>query len=351
MWGLRVAEGNVARLEFPPGDGRPVRVSIEKAATGVSYDIQLNLPRLRVEADHRYTVEFVARADSARSLFVGLSLGRPPWTNLGSYFATDLSTEWTKFEQPIVAASDADNARLHFDAGENDASFELAFVALRSLDGRAVEPEIAIPRSIPSARLDDPARYRAEIPPVPDGVDRLLWSVMIPTYNCARYLRETLASVLAQDPGPDVMQIEVVDDHSTRDDPEAVVREMGRGRVAFFRQSRNVGHVENFASCLRRSRGHLIHLLHGDDFVVDGFYRSLGRLFEAYPEIGAAFCRHTYIDPEGATLSVSELERDDSGVLEGWLEKIATGQRIATPSIAVRQRFPVSRQARGAEAQ
>ncbi|HZG65515.1 MAG TPA: glycosyltransferase, partial [Herpetosiphonaceae bacterium] len=72
--------------------------------------------------------------------------------------------------------------------------------------------------------------FRASITPVRDGAPRPLWSVMIPTYNCARYLRGTLESVLAQDPGPDHMQIEVVDDGS-QDDPAAVVAEVGRGRV------------------------------------------------------------------------------------------------------------------------
>jgi len=90
---------------------------------------------------------------------------------------------------------------------------------------------------------------------------------MIPTFNCADYLRITLQSLLDQVPGPDEMQIEVVDDCSTKDDPEAVVQELGRGRVQFFRQPRNVGAIENFNTCVRRSRGHYVHLLHGDDLV------------------------------------------------------------------------------------
>ena len=41
---------------------------------------------------------------------------------------------------------------------------------------------------------------------------------MIPTYNPrADYLEETLRSVLQQDPGPEQMQIEVVDDRSMDD--------------------------------------------------------------------------------------------------------------------------------------
>jgi hypothetical protein len=179
--------------------------------------------------------------------------------------------------------------------------------------------------------------HRATIAPVPTGVARPLWSVMIPTYNCARHLRQTLESVLAQDPGPEVMQIEVVDDHSTADDPAAVVAELGGGRVAFHRQERNVGHTRNFATCLRRSRGLLIHQLHGDDLVRDGFYRTMERAFAAHPEIGAAFCRHDVIGEQGQWQSTSPLERETSGILDDWLATLALGQRIQTPAMVVRR--------------
>jgi hypothetical protein len=179
--------------------------------------------------------------------------------------------------------------------------------------------------------------YRATISPVPDGVPRPLWSVMIPTYNCANYLRETLASVLAQDPGPEVMQIEVVDDHSTEDDPEAVVKDLGGQRVGFYRQAENVGHVRNFNTCLQRSRGRLIHLLHGDDCVRDGFYSKMQRAFDENPETGAAFCRHIYMEPHGHWLHISRLEQLESGILSNWLEKITSGHILEMPSIVVRR--------------
>jgi GT2 family glycosyltransferase len=186
--------------------------------------------------------------------------------------------------------------------------------------------------------MNEPHPYRLTIPPVADGEPRPLWSVMIPTYNCASYLRETLASVLAQDLGPDVMQIAVVDDHSTQDDPAAVVEELGRGRVEFYRQPHNVGLVKNFQTTLELSRGKLIHQLHGDNLVRDDFYQKLQKSFLENPEIGAAFCRHIIMDEHSDWEHISVLEQQKSGVLpSSWLHLIAGFQRIQTPSIVVRR--------------
>jgi glycosyltransferase involved in cell wall biosynthesis len=159
---------------------------------------------------------------------------------------------------------------------------------------------------------------------------------MIPVHDCASYLRETLASVLAQDPGPERMQIEVVDDASS-DRPESVVEELGHGRVGFHRQPRNVGHVANFNTCLERSRGRLVHLLHGDDCVRDGFYAAMGRLLESEGDAGAAFCRYIAMDEAGDWSNIAALEQRSAGLIPGWLEKIAVGQRLQTPCMVVRR--------------
>jgi GT2 family glycosyltransferase len=160
---------------------------------------------------------------------------------------------------------------------------------------------------------------------------------MIPNYNCANYLERTLKSVLEQAPGTELMQIEVVDDCSTKDDPEAVVRELGGGRVSFYRQPQNVGSITTFNTCIERSCGQLVHILHSDDMVLPGFYKILSEAFAQDPTIGAAFCRHIFIDENDRQLSLSPLESTTAGVLAHWVERIAISSVIQTPAVVVKR--------------
>ncbi|MBF2018339.1 MAG: glycosyltransferase family 2 protein [Rivularia sp. T60_A2020_040] len=181
--------------------------------------------------------------------------------------------------------------------------------------------------------------YRPSILPVSPEVKRPLWSVMIPTYNCAEYLRYTLKSILAQDPGVDQMQIVVVDNHSTEDNPEAVVKELGADRIEFYRQTSNVGMMNNFQTCFELSRGKLIHLMCSDDGVREGFYQKMAQPFEKHPELGAAFCRSIAIDQYNQWQGLSDFEMPTSGILpKKWLHRIAELCCISVPSLAVVRR-------------
>jgi len=175
------------------------------------------------------------------------------------------------------------------------------------------------------------------IEPVPGSIKRPFWSVMIPTYNDAKYLAKTLESVLLQDPGADIMQIEVVDDCSTAGDIEALVQEIGRGRVAFYRQPKNLGLLANWDACIQRSRGHWIHLLHQDDFVLPGFYNRLRQGIEQETSVGAAFCRNVYVDEDSNWQSLSNLEQKTPGILTDWIERISVTQLVQFPAIVVKR--------------
>jgi glycosyltransferase involved in cell wall biosynthesis len=175
-----------------------------------------------------------------------------------------------------------------------------------------------------------------QIPPCLDEA-RPLWSVLIPCFNCADFLRFTLEAVLDQDPGAEFMEIIVVDDCSTRDDPQAVVDKLGHGRVRFLRQPTNVGKVLNYETGLLASRGRLIHQLHGDDVVLPGFYQAMAAAFDAFPEAAAFFCESDYIDESGAITGRTGRERRSTGILESWLPRIASAQLVQTPSMVVRR--------------
>jgi glycosyltransferase involved in cell wall biosynthesis len=144
------------------------------------------------------------------------------------------------------------------------------------------------------------------IDPVPSGIKRPLWSVMIPTYNCAEYLIQTLRSVLSQDPGPEHMQIEVVDDCSTNDDPQKIVSEYGKGRVSFHRRASNGGVTSNFNTCVQRSVGHLVHILHGDDYVLDSFYKKLESEFDGNKSASMIASRSFFIDEHNIIMGVTK---------------------------------------------
>jgi len=158
---------------------------------------------------------------------------------------------------------------------------------------------------------------------------------MIPTYNCARFLGETLRSVLAQDPGPEQMQIAVVDDHSTADDPQAVVREVAGERVEFYRNPRSLGAPANFNQCIAHARGQWIHILHGDDAVRPGFYQRLASAASAGPKVGAAFCRTIVMDEDGHWLEIQELLQKHAGILPNPLPTLAVRNFITTIGIVV----------------
>lgn len=177
-----------------------------------------------------------------------------------------------------------------------------------------------------------------KILPIPEGDNRPFWSVMVPVYNCISYIQEALESVLAQDRGPELMQIEVVDDCSSDGDVEALVKEVGKGRIQYFRQPVNRGSLRNFETCINRATGHYIHLLHGDDRVENGYYAKMEELFTSYPEAGAAFSNFGYIDHLSKRVDIdNKMIQRSPGIIPDFLFKIAHRQLVQPPAIVVKR--------------
>jgi glycosyltransferase involved in cell wall biosynthesis len=173
--------------------------------------------------------------------------------------------------------------------------------------------------------------------PLPSSVKRTKWSVMIPVYNCITYLPFTLQSVLQQDKGANQMQIKVIDDCSTDGNVEALVQQIGNGRIEYFKQPKNVGSLRNFETCINQSIGEFVHILHGDDGVKVGFYDEIDGLYQEFPEAGAAFTHYEYIDQTGEKMWENDIVDTSRGILKNWLIRIASKQVMQPPAVIVKR--------------
>ncbi len=151
-------------------------------------------------------------------------------------------------------------------------------------------------RRTPQPSFPDPPRIQT----LTEHGDGPLWSVMIPAYNPrADYLAQALGSVLAQDAGPDRMQIEVVDDVSTKVDVISLVRSIAGDRVTYFRNSTNLGLAGSWNTCIERAHGVWVHILHQDDYVGAGFYKRIEEAASAHPEVKLVATRSFVVNSQG----------------------------------------------------
>jgi glycosyltransferase involved in cell wall biosynthesis len=130
-------------------------------------------------------------------------------------------------------------------------------------------------------------------------------SVCIATYNQDRYIKDCLASVLAQ--LVDVpLEILVGDDGTDPDTPLIVGRlsERHPGVIHYFRHPENLGPAGNYQFLVARARGRYIAHLDGDDFWLPGKLAAQLEWLEAHPESLACYGSAVVVDERGAPAGV-----------------------------------------------
>ena len=193
----------------------------------------------------------------------------------------------------------------------------------------------------PFSRLPTPPteeelrRHSPVIEEVPAGAHRPFWSVMIPTYNRPQYLREALESVLCQDPGPERMQIEVLDNCSTIGDIERLVQDVGRGRVQYFRQPKPCS--DNANACLGHSRGYWVHVLHDDDMLMPGFYEAYERIVASHPGLVMIAGKVVHSDSRGNWRGILGLDPDESGLAPAFIPSMLYDNQAQFAGLVVRR--------------
>jgi teichuronic acid biosynthesis glycosyltransferase TuaG len=99
--------------------------------------------------------------------------------------------------------------------------------------------------------------------------DDTLVSVIIPVYNCEKFIRQTIDSVLAQGFGP--MEVILIDDKST-DSSLAILQEYAKknSNIVVHEQAENAGAAVARNTGLALAKGRYIAFLDSDDIWLDG---------------------------------------------------------------------------------
>jgi len=117
------------------------------------------------------------------------------------------------------------------------------------------------------------------------------FSIVIPTYNRARYLRGTV-NILRRQTFKD-FEIIVSDNHST-DETQKMMQTVTDSRLHYFRNARNIGLPDNLYSALQHAAGEYVVTLGDDDFLP--FDDSLEKLHAILETVKPGFLRMNWIE-------------------------------------------------------
>ncbi|MDB5263107.1 MAG: hypothetical protein JWQ14_2388 [Adhaeribacter sp.] len=108
-------------------------------------------------------------------------------------------------------------------------------------------------------------------------------SVLIPTYNNAHFLDETIQSVLNQSYTD--FELIIVDNHSTDNTDDVVQPYLIDPRLRYYKNATNIGMVGNWNKCLEYAQGTYIKYLCSDDKFHPDLLEKFVAVMEQYPHV------------------------------------------------------------------
>jgi len=165
-----------------------------------------------------------------------------------------------------------------------------------------------------------------------------LVSVCIPTYNGERFLKEAIASVLAQTLTD--FELVVCDDAST-DRTVEIVASFADSRLRVERSTVRAGLVGNWNRCLSQATGEYVTVFHQDDRMLPHHLEDAVALLQDHPGVGFVHSRPREIDDQGCVLDSQTWSREsEDAVLDGrsFVTAMLSGPNIVCcPTVVARR--------------
>jgi glycosyltransferase involved in cell wall biosynthesis len=129
-------------------------------------------------------------------------------------------------------------------------------------------------------------------------------SVLIPTYNSAQFLDETIQSVLSQT-FPDY-EIIIVDNQSTDNTDKIIEKYKLDSRIRYYKNSVNIGMTGNWNQCLLYANGEYIKFLMSDDKFHPHLLEKFINVMDKNPDVSVITCLRQFFGEENSVIPVPE---------------------------------------------
>jgi FkbM family methyltransferase len=178
---------------------------------------------------------------------------------------------------------------------------------------RWLKPRLGHLRHYPPRPLTIHSRYRTQAPVA--GGPRV--SIVTAALNAGQFLERTLRSVIEQQYEP--LEYVVQDGGST--DGSADILDRYRDRLAAVHVERDSGQADALNRGFARTTGEIMAYLNGDDVLLPGALRYVGRYFSAHPDVDVVYGHRVLIDEHDAEVGRWVLPRHSSSVLS-WADYV-----------------------------
>ncbi|MBN8656750.1 MAG: glycosyltransferase [Anaerolineae bacterium] len=152
-----------------------------------------------------------------------------------------------------------------------------------------------------------------------------LVSIITPSYNQAKYLEQTMLSVLNQD-HPHIEYI-VVDGASTDGSVEIIKKYAGK--LAHWESAKDNGQAEAINKGFARATGEIVAWLNSDDYYLPGTVSAAVKVFEENPEVVLVYANMLAVDENGQTFNTLTYK-------QLTLEDLLCFQIIGQPAVFMR---------------
>ena len=153
-----------------------------------------------------------------------------------------------------------------------------------------------------------------------------LVSINTPSYNQAKYLEQTILSVLNQD-HPRIEYI-VMDGAST--DGSVDIIKKYAGRLAHWESEKDKGQADAINKGFARATGEIIAWLNSDDYYLPGTIRTVVKVFEENPDVVLVYGNMLAVDENGKTFNTLNYK-------QLTLEDLLSFQIIGQPAVFMRR--------------